>query len=185
MTNANSSRSVSGSRLSPIRVRVPACRTPAVIDADWFQHQTRRRRAIPRAARRQHTNGYRLVHGENDGLPARPDRYAGRASSQTLHPRHGSWHTKEFCGALANACIPAQHVMIKTSCPCKSRWMTADSSAMGRRSRFFLPEVDLISENGLTFILSCPRTEDRLLFPLTNVENWRPRGSPYPKGSRC
>lgn len=62
---------------SPIRVRILQARTPATIDAAWF-----RQRLATAVSQRQpldqtHTTGYRLVHGENDGLPGLViDRYA-------------------------------------------------------------------------------------------------------------
>jgi len=54
---------------SPIRVRVLQALQSVTIDDVWYQHKiekaANKRRELP-AAR---TNGYRLVHGENDGLP--------------------------------------------------------------------------------------------------------------------
>ncbi len=55
---------------SPIRVRVLHHGSPAKIDGQWFAHrlaEAAERRASLEAAG---TNGYRLVHGENDGFPA-------------------------------------------------------------------------------------------------------------------
>lgn len=62
---------------SPIRIKVLHTGDPATIDADWFGH-----RIDAALARRdglaadQGTTAYRLVHGENDGLPGLvADRY--------------------------------------------------------------------------------------------------------------
>lgn len=55
---------------APIRVRILHVGDPTLITPDWF-----RQKIAEAAARRQslaasgHTTGYRLVHGENDGLP--------------------------------------------------------------------------------------------------------------------
>ena len=53
---------------SPIRVRVLQHHQPATIDAGWFQQKIlaafHARADIP-----ENTNGFRLIHGENDGLP--------------------------------------------------------------------------------------------------------------------
>ena len=53
---------------SPIRVRVLQHHQPATIDTGWFQQKIQdafnARADIP-----ANTNGYRLIHGENDGLP--------------------------------------------------------------------------------------------------------------------
>jgi 23S rRNA (cytosine1962-C5)-methyltransferase len=55
---------------SPIRVRVLQANKPAKIDGDWFAVKLKRaadwRRPLLEDGR---TNGCRLVHGENDGLP--------------------------------------------------------------------------------------------------------------------
>lgn len=63
---------------SPIRVKVLHAGAPATIDADWFAS-----RIATALARRDGlaadpgTNAYRLVHGENDGLPGLvADRYS-------------------------------------------------------------------------------------------------------------
>lgn len=63
---------------SPIRLRVLARGNPATIDQTWFGHQlqraTQRRNVLEMDAK---TTGYRLVYGENDGLPGLViDRYA-------------------------------------------------------------------------------------------------------------
>ncbi|MCB0997231.1 MAG: class I SAM-dependent methyltransferase [Acidimicrobiales bacterium] len=55
---------------SPIRIKILHVGSPTTIDADWL-----RRRIAAAIGRRAslatsgHTTGYRLVHGENDGLP--------------------------------------------------------------------------------------------------------------------
>ncbi|MCA9975676.1 MAG: hypothetical protein KC413_07990, partial [Anaerolineales bacterium] len=53
---------------APIRVRILHTGQPVQIDTNWFRQQIQQA-----AARRQtlpdNTTGYRLVHGENDGLP--------------------------------------------------------------------------------------------------------------------
>lgn len=63
---------------SPIRVRVLQQRQPATIDRDWFADRLRAAALIRQPLPAQQTDGYRLVHGENDGLPGLViDRYAG------------------------------------------------------------------------------------------------------------
>lgn len=59
---------------SPIRVRVLHHGRPAAIDADWFRARlaeaaARRAPLAASAGAPDATTGYRLVHGENDGLP--------------------------------------------------------------------------------------------------------------------
>lgn len=54
---------------SPIRVRVLHHGLPAKIDAAWFQAKLRQAFARRMPLRDAATTGYRLLHGENDGLP--------------------------------------------------------------------------------------------------------------------
>jgi len=62
--------------ISPIRVKVLSLDNPTVINEDWFHNviweAQQGRKGIP-----TNTTGYRLIHGENDGLPGLVvDRYA-------------------------------------------------------------------------------------------------------------
>ena len=62
---------------STIRVRILQKIKPATIDANWFQEKIKTADAIRAPLKKQETNGYRLIHGENDGLPGLViDRYA-------------------------------------------------------------------------------------------------------------
>jgi 23S rRNA G2069 N7-methylase RlmK/C1962 C5-methylase RlmI len=63
---------------SPIRVRVLQHHAPAAIDRAWFTERLRAAANIRQPLLATGTDGYRLVHGENDGLPGLVvDRYAG------------------------------------------------------------------------------------------------------------
>ena len=63
---------------SPIRVRVLQHREPANIDRAWFTARLRAAAEIRRPLTLTGTDGYRLVHGENDDLPGLViDRYGG------------------------------------------------------------------------------------------------------------
>jgi 23S rRNA (cytosine1962-C5)-methyltransferase len=62
---------------SPIRVKILQHRQPAEIDQDWFTARLQAAADRRQPLRNSPTDGYRLVHGENDGLPALVvDRYA-------------------------------------------------------------------------------------------------------------
>lgn len=62
---------------SPIRVRILQQGQPAMIGTDWFQEQIVVAAEIRAGLPASGTTGYRLVHGENDGLPGLVvDRYA-------------------------------------------------------------------------------------------------------------
>jgi 23S rRNA (cytosine1962-C5)-methyltransferase len=61
---------------SQIRVRILQHRKPAQINQTWFKKKIEAAAQI-RAALPEYTNGYRFVHGENDGFPGLViDRYA-------------------------------------------------------------------------------------------------------------
>src|SRR3990172_8319564 len=51
---------------SPIRVRILQSRDPATINADWFQNKLVAAARLRASLEEKNTNGYRLVHGEND-----------------------------------------------------------------------------------------------------------------------
>jgi 23S rRNA (cytosine1962-C5)-methyltransferase len=54
---------------SPIRVKILQANTPARIDADWFRERIERAFAQRQPLLATATNSYRLLFGENDGLP--------------------------------------------------------------------------------------------------------------------
>lgn len=63
---------------SPIRVRVLHRGAPEPIDGDWFAARIREAWERRQPLREQETTGFRVVHGENDGLPGLVvDRYGG------------------------------------------------------------------------------------------------------------
>jgi len=62
---------------SSIRVRILQHRQSATIDSTWFQAKLITAGQLRKPLMQQATDGYRLVHGENDGLPGLViDRYA-------------------------------------------------------------------------------------------------------------
>ena len=62
---------------SPIRVRILAAGKSAIINHDWFLNKIAEAHAKRSALFNTGTNGYRIVSGENDGLPGLViDRYA-------------------------------------------------------------------------------------------------------------
>ncbi|XWX05631.1 class I SAM-dependent rRNA methyltransferase (plasmid) [Aggregatilineales bacterium SYSU G02658] len=54
---------------SPIRVKVLQTKHPAEINAEWFRERLQAAADLREPLLDSDTNGYRLVHGENDGLP--------------------------------------------------------------------------------------------------------------------
>ncbi len=62
---------------SVIRIRILQFAKPAVIDQGWFARKIQAAYTLREVMHAQHTDGYRLVFGENDGLPGLViDRYA-------------------------------------------------------------------------------------------------------------
>jgi 23S rRNA (cytosine1962-C5)-methyltransferase len=101
---------------SSIRVRILQSRQPATINADWFntrlQAAASLRAPLNELPVERATSGYRLVHGENDGLPGLViDRYAGTLVIKIYTP---AWvpHLKEFCAALAQV-SPAERLILR------------------------------------------------------------------------
>ena len=97
---------------SPIRVRVLHHGEPTTIDPTWFEGAVRRsaeRRAA--LARTGDTTAYRVVHGENDGLPGLViDRYADVAVMKLYS---GSWlpHLGTLVDAVADVLAPRSLVL--------------------------------------------------------------------------
>lgn len=98
---------------SPIRVRILQHRTPAPIDRSWFQARlasaAARRESLRRSA---DTTGYRLVHGENDGLPGLVvDRYE---DTLVLKLYTAGWlpHLRHILDGLASVC-PASRLVLR------------------------------------------------------------------------
>ncbi|WP_232826447.1 class I SAM-dependent rRNA methyltransferase [Lewinella sp. IMCC34183] len=77
---------------SPIRVRVLHQGSPARIDGAWFNEKLQAARKLRLPLLKKNTNGYRLVHGENDGLPGLVvDVYAGVAVVKLYSPVWFPW----------------------------------------------------------------------------------------------
>ena len=140
---------------SPIRVRILQSRQPATINADWFKSRlaaaaSLRAPLLAQPAARA-TTGYRLVHGENDGLPGLViDRYAGTLVLKLYTP---AWipHLKAFCAALAQV-SPAESLILRLS----RTLLKQPDSLFGLSDGLALsgPELTgpiLFQENGLTF----------------------------------
>jgi 23S rRNA (cytosine1962-C5)-methyltransferase len=136
---------------SPIRVRVLQNRHPVVINADWFQGKLASAAQIRFPLEKTDTNGYRLVHGENDGLPGLVvDRYADALVLKLYTP---AWipHLKEFCEALAQA-NPAEHLILRLSRSLQKQAELLQGLSDGMALSLQTPPgLLLFKENGLTF----------------------------------
>ena len=99
---------------SPIRVRILAQGQPTQIDADWFLYQleTAAEQRLPLL--QTNSTGYRLVHGENDGLPGLViDRY-GETLVVKLYTTAWVPHLRHVLQA-ATKVAPAKRVVLRLS----------------------------------------------------------------------
>jgi len=103
---------------SPIRVRVLQFREPSAINQDWFKNRltsaVRLRLPLLDQPADRLTSGYRLVHGENDGLPGLVvDRYA---QTLVLKLYTLAWipHLNDVCTSLMQV-SPAEGLILRFS----------------------------------------------------------------------
>ena len=140
---------------SPIRVRILEKGKPRPIDENWFYTKLTAAAAVRSVLEslpmEKRTNGYRLVHGENDGLPGLIiDRYDTTMVVKLYSP---AWvvHLRELCQALN-----------QVSCP--DRMVLRLNRSLKKQSEFLYGLYDglildgaelnnplLFQENGLTF----------------------------------
>ncbi len=134
---------------SPIRVKILQHQQSATINQDFYHDKLQAAATLREPLQAQDTNGYRLVHGENDGLPGLVvDRYA---ETLVIKLYSAAWlpHLHEMLPAL-EAVQPAENWGLRLS-----RTMQ-DGETFGLRDgqilRGNLPDTEIIfSENGLTF----------------------------------
>lgn len=100
---------------SPIRVRVLQAGQPAPIDGAWFTQKIAAALALRQSLHDDAgTTGYRLIHGENDGLPALVlDRYGETGVLKLYTP---AWvpHLPAFLSALQEA-FPLRRLVLRLS----------------------------------------------------------------------
>ena len=96
---------------SSIRVRVLQHQKPAIINQDWFQAKITAAASLRTPLSANRTNAYRLVHGENDGLPGLViDRYD---NSYVIKLYTAAWvvHLRDVLAALAVVVNPYRVVL--------------------------------------------------------------------------
>lgn len=99
---------------SPIRVRVLQHRDQALIDRAWFAAQLHAAAARRAPLLAQDTDGYRIVHGENDGMPGLiVDRYAG---TLLIKLYTGAWlpHLRDVVAGLREV-QPCERLVLRAS----------------------------------------------------------------------
>jgi len=140
---------------SYIRVRILQHRQPATIDENFFQEKLSRATQLRNPLREKPpeftTNGYRLVHGENDGLPGLVlDRYAETLVLKIYSP---AWipHLNDFCSAVSQS-NPGKRLLLRLNRFLKKQpellFGLSDGLTLLGAS---LDGLILFQENGITF----------------------------------
>jgi 23S rRNA (cytosine1962-C5)-methyltransferase len=136
---------------SPIRVRILQKGKPATIDQAWFQEKMTAAATLREPLQKKDTNGYRLVHGENDGLPGLVvDRYAETLVIKLYTP---AWvpHLREVCSALSQV-QPFERLILRLSRSLNKQSKYLHGLTDGMTLAGQTPErLLLFKENGLTF----------------------------------
>lgn len=135
---------------SPIRVKILQHQQQATINGEWFTERLRTAAHIRQPLLAQHTDGYRLVHGENDGLPGLViDRYAGVL---VLKLYTAAWlgHLRDLIPALQSV-QAFDHLVLRMS-----RNMETSAAPYGLHDGMLLMGSDIslpviFQENGLRF----------------------------------
>jgi len=136
---------------STIRVRILQSRDPATINTDWFQNKLTIAIRIRAGLEEKNTTGYRLIHGENDGLPGLVlDRYDDTLVLKLYTP---AWipHLKDFCDALTRV-SPATHLILRLNRSIQKQteylYDLSDGMTLSLQTP---PSLILFKENGLIF----------------------------------
>lgn len=99
---------------SPIRMRVLQGGQPARIDGEWFNRAVAKALALREPVGKSDTTGYRLIHGENDGLPGLVvDRYEDLLVAKLYS---AAWipHLGPVAAALGRH-VPFHHFLVRLS----------------------------------------------------------------------
>ncbi|MBT3322393.1 MAG: hypothetical protein HN392_08930 [Anaerolineae bacterium] len=134
---------------SIIRVRILRALKPATINQQFFEEKLRtahQHRAL--LCDSDHTNGYRMVHGENDGMPGIViDRYAETAVIKLYTP---AWipHLNDVVAALKNI-FPFERIVLRLSGNLKeNKYNLFDGMILDGK---MLIDPIIFLENGLKF----------------------------------
>jgi 23S rRNA (cytosine1962-C5)-methyltransferase len=133
---------------NPIHVRILQHNRPATIDREWFYNRLAKAQAIRANFPSPVTDAYRLVHGENDGLPGLIiDRYA---SNFVLKLYTAAWYPylPDVIAAL-NLLLPSRRIVLRLSRNLPGRMIEAVDGQV-----LVGPPLDSqvrFLENGLTF----------------------------------
>jgi len=166
---------------SMIRVRVLRAIKPAIVGEQFLEEKlnTANQRRAPLRNSARKTDGYRLLHGENDGMPGLViDRYAQTAVIKLYTP---AWipHLREVLGALQKA-SPAERIVLRLSDRLKNNPFSLYDGMILAGEELKSPLI--FSENGLKFEVD-PQKGQKTGFFLDQREN-RARVEKLAKGRR-
>jgi len=136
---------------STIRVRILQKGKPATIDANWFEEKIKTAAALRKPLSKQDTNGYRLIHGENDGMPGLViDRYADTLVLKLYTPAWVS-HLKDVVSALEKT-QTFSHLILRLNRSLGKQTEHLHGLMDGMTLTSQTPEgLILFKENGITF----------------------------------
>lgn len=136
---------------SAIRVRILQAGQQATIDAAWLQRRLTTAAAIRRSLPEANTTGYRLVHGENDGLPGLViDRYAETYVIKLYTPAWIPW-LKDVVAGLTAVAQPAR-IILRLSRALQQQNEMLYGLQDGQTLLGEPPDAPILfQENGLTF----------------------------------
>jgi 23S rRNA (cytosine1962-C5)-methyltransferase len=136
---------------SPIRVRVLHSGPPATIDAGWFRARLSQAFAGRKSLLDTATTGYRLLHGENDGLPGLVlDRYGDFGVVRLDTAAWLPYLAQVMAEALA--LVPLQGLVLRLSRRLQDRPESLHGLQDGQLLAGTMPDQPvLFSENGLHF----------------------------------
>jgi len=136
---------------SPIRIKILHAHKPTQINQDWFLQKIKSAFSIRDTLQQsQHTNAYRLIYGENDGLPALiVDKYA---DTLVIKLYSSSWfpHLRDVINVLQSV-IECDNIILRLS---RNIQTQAQQIGLydGQALIGNLPKEQVIFlENGLTF----------------------------------
>lgn len=136
---------------STIRMRILQKGKPATIDANWFEEKIKTAATLRKPLSKQDTNGYRLIHGENDGLPGLViDRYADTLVLKLYTPAWVS-HLKDIISALEKT-QTFSHLILRLNRSLNKQTEHLHGITDGMTLTSQTPEgLILFKENGITF----------------------------------
>ncbi len=134
---------------SPIRVKLLHAGKPVQIDADWFHNKIASALAVRAALQERPTDGYRLINGENDGLPSLiVDRYADYLCVK-LYSSMWLPHLRTLLHALIAQTDPTAIVLrLSRNCAIATEGLLRDGQVVYGA---MASDTVLFRENGLTF----------------------------------